>query len=65
MIQTLRQLKKYNPDLKTNYFQLTLHALVLILNLVPIVLYSIPDPWLTPKNWTVIGIALIVTETMC
>ncbi len=64
MIYTLNQLKKYNPDLKTNYFQLTLHALVLILNLVPVVLYSLPAAWLTYRQWTIVGIALVVTDTM-
>jgi hypothetical protein len=37
MINTLRELKKFNHNLQTNYFQLTLHALVLTLNLVPVI----------------------------
>jgi hypothetical protein len=47
IIHTLHQLKKYNPYLKTNYFQLTLHALVLILNLFPVFLFSLPAEWFT------------------
>ncbi len=31
ILHTLHELKKYNPNLKTNYFQLILHALVLTL----------------------------------
>jgi hypothetical protein len=49
ILHTLHQLKKYNSDLKTNYFQLILHALVLTLNLIPVFLYSLPTPWLTSR----------------
>jgi hypothetical protein len=42
ILKSLQQLKRFNPSLKTNYFQLTLHALVLTLNLIPVILYCIP-----------------------
>jgi hypothetical protein len=49
ILHTLHQLKKYNPHLKTNYLQLTLHALVLTLNLIPVVILSLPIEFLTSR----------------
>ncbi len=42
-MKTLQQLKKYNPNLKTNYFQLSLHALVVSLNLIAVIAESLTD----------------------
>ncbi len=64
MIHTIQQLKHYNPNLKKNNFQLTIHALVLILNLVPILFESLPVAWFTPRLWAIIDIFLIVTDTI-
>ncbi len=64
MIYTLHQLKKFNSDLKTNYLQLTLHGFVLILNLIPVVLYCLPDAWFTLRQWSIIDIIFIGTDTM-
>ncbi len=64
MIHTLRELGKYNPNLKTNYFQLTLHALVLTLNLIPVVQDCLPSAWFTYRQWIIFDIIFIVTDTM-
>jgi hypothetical protein len=47
----------------TNYFQLTLHAVVLTLNLILVIIYSLPAVWLNDRQWDIVEIILIVTET--
>ncbi len=64
IVYTLHQLKKYNSHLKTNYFQLTIHALVLTLNLVPVILISLPYKLFTHRIWAIFDIILNVTETV-
>jgi hypothetical protein len=43
IMKTLKELKNNNPIVKTNYFNLTLHALVLTLNLIPTIVICIPE----------------------
>ena len=64
IMKTLHQLKMYNLSLKTNYFQLTLHALVLTFNLIPVIVICLPDDWLNSHQWIIIDFILIVTDTM-
>ncbi len=47
IMKTMQQLKKSNTSIKTNYLQLTMHALVLTLNLIPVIIDSLPFKWLT------------------
>jgi hypothetical protein len=49
MIHSLQKLKKYNSDLKTSYFQFTIHTVVLTMNLVPVILYCLPYTWFTDR----------------
>ncbi len=64
MIRTLRELKKFNPNLKTNYIKLTLHGLVLIFNLAPLIAICLPEAWFTPTQIKIMVISSIVTDTM-
>jgi hypothetical protein len=64
IFKTLQLLKRYNPCLKTNYFQLTLHAFILTLNLIPVMIVCLPSAWLTPHQWAIFNIILIGTDTM-
>ncbi len=53
IIQTLVEIRKYNPDFKTNNFQLKLHALALIaltLNLIPVIVICLPFGLLTSRQ---------------
>jgi hypothetical protein len=64
IIKTMQELQKINASIKTNYFQLTLHALVLTFNLIPVIIQLFPYAWLTGREWLIVGIMLIVTETL-
>jgi hypothetical protein len=64
IIKTLHQLKKYHPSLKTDNYQLTLHVLVLIFNLVPVIALCLPEEWFNSLKLTIFDIILISTDTM-
>ena len=50
ILKYLEQLKRYNPGLKTNYFQLTLHAVILSLNLIAVIVDCLPNAWFTSSQ---------------
>jgi hypothetical protein len=60
----MQQLKRSKTSIKNNYLQLTMHALVLTLNLTPVIIDSLPFKWLTSFEWSIVEIILIVTETI-
>jgi hypothetical protein len=65
MLKTMQQLKNNNARIKTNYCQLTLHAFVLTLNLMPMIVLCLPNGWLTHHQLFILGIILIGTESLC
>ncbi len=60
----LHELKKSNSSIKTNNFLLTLHALVLALNLASVIAECLPKPFFTDPQWTIVEIILYGTETI-
>ena len=64
ILKSLELLKRYNPGLKTNYFQLTLHAVILSLNLIAVIVDCLPNAWFTSNQWNIINLILFGTDTM-
>ncbi len=49
MMKTMQQLKRYDPRLKTNFFQLILHVIVLTINLGTVIIDCLPFSWFNQK----------------
>ena len=60
----MQELKSKNSGVNTNYFQLTLHAVVLTLNLILVILMCLPGAWLNNRLLIIVDIILIATETI-
>ena len=64
IMKTMQQLKRKNVSIKSNYFQLTIHAIVVTLNLVSTITLCLPSAWLTYRKSAIFNIIFIVTETI-
>jgi hypothetical protein len=60
----MQQLKRNNTSIKTNNVQLTLHALFLSLNLIPVFTECLPYTWLTDREWEIVDIIYIGIDTI-
>ena len=68
IIDTLRKLRKHNPGLKTNLFQLLLHYFVLSIYFAVAVvtcLIEISKVSLSNKQKFILNLILLGSETMC
>ncbi len=63
MLHTLKLMKIGNPKVKTNNFTLTIHCVVLVLNLISVMLFSVPPGWLTNKQYIIKAVFLIAIDT--
>jgi hypothetical protein len=64
ILNTLQELKKNNPRIKTNKFILILHCVVLVLNLAAVISESLPAKLFTTYQFYLIDIILIATDTI-
>ena len=64
IMKTMQQLKRNNQNLNTNYFQLTLHSLLLIINLIPVIAFCLQTKNFTNKQLNIFNIILNGTETI-
>jgi hypothetical protein len=62
ILKMLHLMKRGNQKVETNKFILTLHCVVLLLNLIVVIFYSLPHKCFT--KWLIVDTMLVVSDTI-